>query len=79
VLTVQQHTVDAAVLESRVEASLKLLLSARRQESNGGIPTTWDDGLAFLLMPALELLELDSVTGRPFACNQLLISTFCAT
>ena len=60
---VQQYMVDASALEARVEASLKVLLSAKRQESPGCLPTVWDDNLAFLLMPALELLELDAVTG----------------
>jgi hypothetical protein len=60
----QQHAVDASALEIQVEASLKLCLAARRQESPGCFTTVWDDSLAFLLMPALELLELNSVTGR---------------
>ena len=53
--------------EHRLEADLRKSLTEHRSESLGIPATQWDEGLAFLLMPALASYEAEAVTGQPAA------------
>ena len=53
--------------EHRLEADLRKSLTEHRAEVLGIPATQWDEGLAFLLMPALASYEAEAVTGQPAA------------
>ena len=58
---------DVPVAEHRLEADLRKSLTEHRTEALGMPGTQWDEGLAFLLMPALASYEAEAVTGQPAA------------
>ena len=60
---------DIPVVEQRLEADLKKAISDHRAEILGLPATQWDEGLAFLLMPALASYETEAVTGQAAAGN----------
>lgn len=63
----QMLPLDVPVAEHRLEADLRKSLTEHRAEVLGIPATQWDEGLAFLLMPALASYEAEAVTGQPAA------------
>jgi centrosomal protein CEP76 len=58
---VVRHPLAAAAVEEALEAALRRLLAAHRREA--GLATRWDEGLAYLLGPALLAYEAERAGG----------------
>ena len=65
--SLQMLPLDVPVAEHRLEADLRKSLTEHRSDALGMPATQWDEGLAFLLMPALASYEAEAVTGQPAA------------
>lgn len=69
-LLLQMQPFDSAAHEARLESELKKVLSEHRAESLGHSLTTWDDSMAYLLMPSLAAHEQETLTGQSAANNE---------
>ena len=51
-----------------IEASLKSFIANKRRSAS--LSTNWDDGLSYILSPALAAYEMERLTGTPFGNDE---------